>query len=119
MSLPANPSRAFVAANPHLYGHHTPSRLPNPECPQQAVALDTSGGRETPCPRRTCVRFVLRRVSLLDVDAKWGSLKDVLDGLATAGLIPGDREDQITLQCEQEKVAHYSEEETVITITTP
>lgn len=36
-----------------------------------------------------------------------------------AGLIPNDREEDIALEVEQEKVAHRADEETLITITYP
>lgn len=61
-------------------------------------------------------RFTLRRKSLLDVDAKYASVKDLLDCLVFSGIIPGDKEGQITLQVEQEKVKLKSDERTVIEI---
>lgn len=68
---------------------------------------------------RPHVRFLLRRVRLLDVDAKYASIKDLLDGLQIAGCISGDKEGQITLQVDQEKVGSYAEEKTVIEIQDP
>lgn len=65
------------------------------------------------CP---LVRFTLRRVKLLDVDAKYASVKDLLDGLAHAGIIHGDKEGQIRLEVEQVRVGHYEEETTVIEV---
>ena len=78
------------------------------------LAVDLPG--EAPGPGCPLVRFTLRRVRLLDVDAKYSSVKDLLDGLANAGLIPGDQEGQIDLQVYQEKVGHFAEESTVIEI---
>lgn len=65
------------------------------------------------------MRFILCRVRLLDVDAKWGSVKDLLDGLCYAGLIPGDREGQITLEVRQQKVSSYTGEKTIIELELP
>ena len=68
------------------------------------------------CP---LVRFTLRRVKLLDVDAKYGSIKDLLDGLHHAGLVDGDKEGQVRLEVDQVKVAHYADETTEIEIVIP
>lgn len=104
--------------NPHLFPNENRTQTPlqNPKHAQQAGALDGYGEGEasfTGCP---VVRFTLFRVSLLDVDAKWSSVKDLLDGLQYAGLIPGDKEGQITLEVTQKKVAHFAEENTEICI---
>ena len=78
------------------------------------LAGDSEGeARRAGCP---VVRFTLCRVKLLDVDAKYASVKDLLDGLAHAGLIHCDKEGQIILQVEQTKVNHYEDEQTVIEI---
>lgn len=69
--------------------------------------------RRTGCP---LVRFTLRRVKLLDVDAKYASVKDLLDGLAHAGLIHGDKEGQIRLEVVQVRVGHYEDERTEIEV---
>jgi hypothetical protein len=68
------------------------------------------------CPH---VRFLLCRVRLLDIDAKYHSVKDLLDGLSIAGVIRGDQEGQITLEVNQTKVAHYKDEQTLIEIYGP
>jgi hypothetical protein len=91
-------------------------KVPDSEPAKQAAALDGDGERKAPVTGRPRVRFVLCRVRLLDVDAKYGSVKDLLDGLATAGLIPGDREDQVSIEVHQFKVRHYEDEETLIEI---
>lgn len=96
-----------------------PSRTPHPKPAKQTGALGKNNAVKTPLSRRPLVRFILCRVQLLDADAKWGSVKDLLDGLQYAGLIHGDREDQIRLKVEQQKVAHYDEEETIIEIEYP
>lgn len=62
------------------------------------------------------MRFRLCRVKLLDVDAKFASVKDLLDGLTAAGLIHGDKEGQVDLKVEQVKVPSYSLERTEIEI---
>ena len=67
---------------------------------------------------RIVVRFTGRRVRPLDPDNFAGSVKDLLDGCRHAGLIPGDEPWRIRLETEQEKVAHFSEEETIIEIST-
>jgi len=82
---------------------------------QTTLAGDNEG--KAPSARVPHVCFTLRRVRLLDIDAKFGSIKDLLDGLQYAGLIRGDREGEITLDVRQEKVSHYHEEETEIEIT--
>lgn len=119
MSLPSNPSRTFILANPHLYGHRTPPEVPDAKPAQRSEALAGDGEGKAPGTGRPLVCFILRRVRLLDTDAKWGSIKDLLDGLAIARLIPGDREGQIRLHVEQEAVPHFKEEETLIRITYP
>jgi len=112
-------SAAFRAANPHLYGPNPSPPIPNPEPVEQPPALASAGEGEAPRTGRPRVCFTLRRVRLLDTDAKYTSLKDVLDGLAISRLIPGDREEEISLECKQERVGSFAEEETIIEITTP
>lgn len=119
-----NASKSVLAANSGDYGkphenNSNPAGLPDTEPAQQARALDKYDAREAQGPRRHHVCFTLHRVRLLDVDAKWGSTKDCLDFLATCGLIPGDREDQITLEVRQVKVDHYRDEKTLIEVETP
>lgn len=88
-----------------------------PKKPAQALARRSEG--EASRTELPLVRFTLRRVRLLDVDAEGGSCKDLLDGLQYAGLIHGDRKDQIRFQVDQQKVAHFYEEETIIEIEYP
>lgn len=95
---------------------HAHTQLPDPKPSKQKRALDTNHEGETPSAGCPFVRFTLCRVRLLDVDAKYGSVKDLLDGVAIAGLIPGDREGQITLEVRQEKVRSFKDEKTVIEI---
>lgn len=122
--LPSSPTATLRRLNPHLWpaqsnDHPSPPQIPDAKPAQQARALEQDREGKAQSPGRPLVRFVLRRVRLLDTDAKWGSVKDLLDGVATAGLICGDREDQIYLEVTQEKVATFKEEETLIAITDP
>ncbi len=92
------------------------AELPNPKPRERQASLagDSEGKAQgAGCP---VVRFTLRRVKLLDVDAKYASVKDLLDGLAIAGIIRGDKEGEIRLEVEQVKVGHYEEERTVIEV---
>jgi len=87
---------------------------PISECPFRCEPLGTEEG-EGESPGRIAIRFISRRVRLLDPDNL--TPKYVLDGLRYAGLIYDDRASDITFSCEQEKVAHRAEEETIISIT--
>lgn len=117
-----NASESFIRANCTL-----PSRGDSPavtvlrtaEQGERPAALARDCAPEAQGTRCPCVCFTLRRVQLLDVDAKYGAIKDLLDGLAIAGLIPGDKEGQIRLGVEQIRVAKYAEEGTEISITYP
>jgi len=64
-------------------------------------------------------RFTLHRKSLLDVDAKYASVKDLLDCLVFSGVIPGDKEGQITLEVNQRKVKKGELEKTEIEVLIP
>lgn len=98
----------------HLHRH--PGEVPHPKPRQREKQLEGHRGGETPGTGCPLVRFRLCRVKLLDVDAKYASVKDLLDGLCAAGFIHGDKEGQVRLEVEQEKVAAYALEETFITI---
>jgi hypothetical protein len=112
---PTIASQAQESAN-----HDNPDSLVSHSKPsKQKRALDRHHEGEAQSAGRPHVCFTLCRVRLLDVDAKYGSVKDLLDGCAYAGLVVGDREDQITLEVRQEKVSHYEDEKTVIQITYP
>lgn len=86
--------------------------------PHKAPALDSPIPREEKGIQspRARISFTLFRVKLLDPDNASGSVKDLLDGLRHAGIIEGDEWYRIKLEVEQEKVAHYKDEKTVITI---
>ena len=107
-------SRSLLEANAR--------RIPDaePAKPARKVgALDVADEGEAPRTGCPAVRFTLFRVNLLDVDAKHGSCKDLLDALRYAGAIYGDREGEITLEVEQVKVRHYAEEKTEIEVIYP
>lgn len=110
------PPGSNVAKRIPSHDHQTLPGLPDAEPPQQARALDCHDARKTPGAGCPLVSFTLCRVRLLDVDAKWGSVKDLLDGLQYAGLIHGDKEGQVRLAVWQEKVASFKDEKTVIEI---
>lgn len=114
-------SKAVRKRNPELFPRASDHRVNAPipdakqcECPP-SLAWDSAG--EAPSASCPLVRFRLCRVKLLDVDAKYSSVKDLLDGLAAAGLIHGDQEGQVCLEVEQERVTSYALEKTVIEIT--
>lgn len=64
---------------------------------------------------RIGVRFTLYRQRLLDPDNAAGSVKDLLDGLRRAALIPEDDWHTIALQVEQVKCKR-AEERTVVEV---
>lgn len=111
--------RGFVqGGNGQWYKPKAGGRIPDTEQCQRKEALAGSGAGEAPSPKFAVVRFTLCRQKLLDVDAKYASVKDLLDGLAYAGLIHGDKEGQIRLEVEQLKV-HKKQERTEIEIIYP
>lgn len=106
---------AFMRARNHA--PVTPNQIPNTE-PQreQGPTLVKADEGEAKSLRRTLVRFVGYRVKPLDPDNFAGSVKDLLDGLRHAGLIPGDEPWRIILETEQVKVKHYRDEMTTVEI---
>jgi hypothetical protein len=115
MKLPTNASESFRRRNPSLFSvKPSISHAEQCERPKELARSDAGKAPGASCP---LVCFTLHRVQLLDVDAKYGSVKDLLDGLQYAGLIAGDKEGQIDLKVEQIKVKHREEEQTVIEIT--
>lgn len=115
-----NASESFIRANcttPVRSGNdRIKPRVPDSKQAERATALATKREGKTQSPGCPRVRFTLCRVRLLDVDAKFSSVKDTLDCLAVCGLIPGDREGEITLEVRQLKVSKYCEEKTLIQI---
>ncbi len=96
------------------------SQIPNAEQREQAPTLGSESEGKASGAKRPVVGFTLFRVKLLDWEARYSSVKDLLDGLRHAGLISGDREDQIDPKSFviQKKVSHYSDEKTLIEIET-
>ena len=107
-NLPARYQQQLAACRP--LPHAQPQR-------HEAPALGGADEGKAQGVPRIAVRFVGRRVKPLDPDNFAGSVKDLLDGLRHAGLIPGDEPWRIRLETEQVKVAHFHEEATEITIT--
>lgn len=103
-----------------IYAHNnTSAELPDTKPFKRPQKLVRSRKGETQSAGRTALRFTLCRVRLLDPCAKYGSCKALIDGLRYAGIIFNDREEDITLEVHQAKVAHFAEEKTVIEITYP
>lgn len=121
-SIPQRVSESVRRLNPKLYGQtyiSTSAELPDTEqCerPQELARSDAGEAQSTECLR---VLFTLRRVRLLDVDAKYSSVKDLLDCLAFSGVIRGDKEGQISLDVRQEKVGSFKDERTIIEVYEP
>ncbi len=88
------------------------------QCECQAP-LAGGGEGEAQSSRCVPVRFTLYRIRLLDVDAKYGSVKDLLDCVVASGLVAGDKEGQINLEVSQVKVKTKQEERTEIVIDNP
>lgn len=122
MSIPASslPKKYQDQIAGQFYAPHHRRKIPDPKPKHdETAALEPAGPdtKESFC--RPIVRFTLHRVQPLDPDNAAGSCKDLLDGLRHAGLIPGDEAWRIKFGVEQEKVAHYKDEKTVIEIVTP
>lgn len=90
--------------------------IPDAKPCKRKKALETGSEGKAPRPGLRHCRFTLRRLKLLDVDAKYASIKNVLDCLTIAGIIRGDREGEITLEVIQEKVTKGDVETTVIEV---
>lgn len=101
-----NASRDTVAANTGLQGSI-------PEC-HKAAALGGTVQRKTESTGRIVVSFIGFRVRPLDPDNFAGGCKDLLDGLRKSDLLPDDSPTVIDFHTAQQKVAHRSEEKTVI-----
>lgn len=91
----------------------------NPKQPKREETLASSGGGETQSTGRIPVRFTLYRCRLLDVDAKYASVKDLLDCVVASGIVAGDKEGQISLEVNQVKVKTKAEERTEVEVILP
>lgn len=100
--------QAILARNPQISTNETgfirQVFASKPE-PGTSDAPDPVVGRKTKSQGSIVVRFTICCLKLSDVDAIHGRGKDLLDGLADAGLIPGDRQDQIRYEALERKVA--------------
>ncbi len=108
----------FPRGSKTFYEINDQREVSNSEQCQQTPALGSEGEREASRPKRPVIGFTLYRVKLLDWEAKYSSVKDLLDGCVAAGLLDGDREDQIDPKSyvRQVKVKSYAEERTVIEV---
>ncbi len=134
-------SKSFLDANAQLAPHYVGRGLENAiqgnverkkakhETNHQRKIQDSEQCEQTPAlggesegkasgAKRPVIGFTLYRVKLLDWEAKYSSVKDLLDGCVSAGLLDGDREDQIDPKSyvRQVKVKSYAEERTEIQI---
>jgi hypothetical protein len=110
----------LLKRNPQLSSSENPSRrplLPAKLKQKLARALDRELPGTKESVERVSVRFVGYRLQPLDPDNFAGSLKNLIDGLRHAKLIPGDEPWRITLETEQVKVTRRREERTEIFIT--
>ena len=94
----------------------TDAGISHPEQRQRPQPLAGSDAGKASGPGLLHCRFTLRRKKLLDVDAKYASVKDLLDCLARCGIIRGDREGEITLEVIQQKIAKSETEQTIIEV---
>lgn len=106
-----NASQSFIRANLSPV-----AALPDAEQCQRPQTLARRDEGKTQGAGLLHCRFTLNRKSLLDVDAKYASVKDLLDCLVFSGIIPGDKEGQITLEVVQRKVGNAEGEVTKIEV---
>ena len=99
--------------------HNPTTQIQNTESQQRPEKLVCNSKGEAQSTGRVALVFTLRRVRLLDPCAKYGSCKALIDGLRYAGILHDDREEDITLEVNQEKVRHFKDEETLISIKLP
>ncbi len=104
-------SEAFIRAN-----LSAGDPIPDTEQRQRPEALARRDEGEAPRPGLRHCRFTLCRKQLLDVDAKYASVKDILDFLAICRVIRGDKEGEITLEVNQRKIAKGEPERTIIEV---
>ena len=110
--IPRNPSRSFVEANPHLYGH--PSEIQDTKFKLSfRDGTLAEGEREKQDSKRVLVRITSHRERLIDPDNLCP--KYFIDCLRYAGIIADDSAAHIELSVSQRKCAK-GQEETVIEI---
>jgi hypothetical protein len=86
-----------------------PSPVAEPAVQNEPLGQD---GGEKEDTKRIAVRVVSFRQKLLDPDNP--VIKYFVDGLRYSGLIPNDRQEDITVEVGQKKVAHKEDERTEI-----
>jgi hypothetical protein len=106
-----NARESFLRANVS-----TGVELPDTKQLERKETLARSDEGEAQSAELLHCRFTLSRKKLLDVDAKYASVKDLLDCLWRAKVIRGDREGEITLEVIQRKVKKGEKESTVIEV---
>lgn len=109
-------SRKFPISESTRRRNQDRSEVSNPKQRELPAQLGSDNAGETQSTGCVPVCFTLYRVRLLDVDAKYASIKDLLDCVAGAGLVAGDKEGQVDLQVRQVKVRTKAEERTEITV---
>ena len=92
------------------------SAIPDAKQCERPKELARSDAGEAPRPGLHHCCFTLHRKKLLDVDAKYASVKDLLDCLTIAGVIRGDKEGEITLEVNQVKTKPGEAEATFIEV---
>jgi hypothetical protein len=113
--------RAIALRNPQVSidENQTGSKLSHPKLkPELHRALERAISGTAPSVGRITVSFTGFRVRPCDPDNFSGGVKNLIDGLRHANLIPGDEPWKIILKTEQVKVKRKTEELTVIEIDT-
>lgn len=110
---------ALLARNPQISSHEDPVGAQLPAAlaqPDPLSPLDPSASDQTGSVGSVSLRVISWRCRLLDYDNLVAGAKALIDGLAQAGLIPGDGPDQIETEYCQQKVKHRQQEATVVEI---
>ena len=107
-------SESFIRANLSV-----DDSIPDAKQCERPKALARRDEGKAQRPRLLHCRFTLCRKSLLDVDAKYASVKDLLDCLVIAGIVDGDKEGQITLEVNQKKIIKGESETVIIEVFRP
>lgn len=116
---PAKPVRKRAMSKKGSHEDSPIRQVPNTEPERnETPALDGAAAGEAQRDARPVVSFTGFRVRPLDPDNFAGSVKDLLDGLRHAGLIPGDEPWKIRLVTDQVRVPTFEEERTEVDITT-
>lgn len=115
--MDSNSPSLMPSWTPQEYAAYQAGRsVPHPKQCERPAQLGSDNAREAQGPSCVQVCFTLYRVRLLDVDAKYASIKDLLDCIVDAGFALGDQEGEVDLQVTQVKVKTRAEERTEIQI---